>query len=354
MIALLLALGCPKPAAPVLPSWETVPSLPSPTAGAYNRSLEAPPDAELARLVEGRRWDASLSGTAAGLALDLIRTDTDRLLTRWKVRESAWRAGWPYPIDDAKAWRALEDGAPPPQLLAWLEALGPDDDLGLVRARGSQGDLWVALKAHPRRDLGRIPRQLAQGGELVLPALPGARYAVADANGRLHAGALDAAVTLQAGSRGEWLVRIDDDQGRVALFPVYVGIVPPLLPLIEDVVPVRTAVDAIARTESLLATIRSAYGSTKPARDFMLDAGARSLLSGGGTTSDGVLGSLGLDPARTALWTCEGTTIEACLDGLIWTPEHRMALLDDASDVGLAADVGAEGVRLVGILSGTD
>lgn len=353
MLALLLALGCPKPQ-PVVLTYEEVPRLPAPAAGSYNRSLEPTPDPLVAPLVEGRRWDASLSGAASGLALDLVKADAERVLTRWQVREAAWRAGWPYPIADARAWSALEDGAPPPQLTVWLAEVAADDDLGLVRARGQDGDVWVGLKAHPRADIRRVPRQLAQGGLLALPALPGASYAIADANGQLLEGRLDEAVEITAATRGEWLVEIRDAAGRLALFPVYVGLVPPDMPVFEDVAAVRTEVQAIARTEALLDTIRTTYDAAPLHRDFMLDAGARSLLKGGGTTRDGVIASLGLSRETTALWACEGVSVEACLDRMIWTPRNRSALLDDASGLGLAADVGAEGVRLVGILSRTD
>lgn len=353
MLGLLLALGCPKPIE-VVHTYEEVPRLPAPTAGSYNRSLEPTPDPLVQPLVEGLRWDASLAGAASGLALDLVKAGTTQVLTRWQVREAAWRAGWAYPIADARAWSAMEDGSPPPQLLGWLETVSPEDDLGLVRARGQEGDVWVALKARPRLDIGRVPRQLAQGAELALPALPGASYAISDANGRLLSGSLDEPVSLTVATRGEWLVQVDDARGSAALFPVYVGLVPPDLPVIEDARSVRTDVEAIARAEELLDIVRATYDAEPLHRDFMLDAGARSLLQGGGTTREGVIASLGLSPAETALWECQGVTVEACLDGMIWRPRNRSALLDDASGLGLAASVGAEGVRLVGILSRTD
>lgn len=352
-LTLTLLMGCPKPQ-PVGPMWAEVPRLPAPTAGSYNRSAESPTDRPVAQLVGRHRWDASLSGAAAGLALDLVKLDTKKALTRWKVREAAWKAGYAYPILDARAWNASEDGAPPPQLLEWLATVPTDHDLGLVRARGQEGDVWVGLRAHPAADIGRVPRQVAEGTLFRLPALPGATYAIADANGALQSGALDTPLELTCGTRGEWLVSVEKDGTQVASFPFYVGIVPPELPLIPDVQPVRDAVDVIARTEELLDNIRQSYGAEGLERDFMLDAGARSLLSGGSTTRDGVLGSLGLAEEQTALWQCDSATVEACMDRILWMPDNRAALLHDDSDLGLAAEVTPGGVRLVGILSRTD
>jgi hypothetical protein len=347
--ALLICLtfvGCPKPTVPPAAPWESVPHLPSPTASVYNRSPETPPDRPVAGL------DASLSGAAAALALELVQ-GKPLSLTRWRVREALWRAGYPYPVDDAKAWTAGPSGAPPPQLLDWLAAVHDDDDLGLVRARGHDDDVWVALKARPAVKLGPVPRQVPLGGKLVLPAIPGATWAVADANGNLQRGDLTAPVELDAGSAGEWLVEVSVDGASVALFPVYVGMVPPAVSLITDGPSLRTAADALARTESLLAGIRDVYGATPLARDFMLDAGARSLLNGNAGSQDGVAKSLGLPAEQTALWECTGTTVEACLDRVVWKPENRRALLDDQSGLGLAARVDDAGVHLVGIVSRT-
>lgn len=352
--ALVLLGGCPKKVEVAAPLWAAVPRLPAPKAGSYNRSKEPSPDPAIAELVEGNAWDAALSGAASGLALDLIQATGQRTLTRWDVREAAWRAGYAYPIADAKAWQAGDDGAPPVQLAAWLQALTPEDDLGLVRARGQDGDIWVALRARPAIDVGRIPRQVAIGGALEFPAIAGATLSIADANGHMKRLPMDEAISLTAGTRGEWLVQIERSDAIAALFPVYVGIVPPELPLIDTVRPVVSSTDAIARAESLLSDIRLAYGVEGVQRDFMLDAGARSLLSGGTTTPAGVVGSLGLVPANTATWSCDGASIEACLDTMIWRPENRLALLDEGTMLGLAAAVDPQGVRLVGILGRTD
>ena len=353
LLPLLFLLGCPKKPVVSANQWEEVPHLPSPTAGSYTRSKEISPDPPIARLVKDKRWDASLSGAAGNLAVQLSNPNGPKALTRWGVREALWRAGYPYTIADAKAWLAQPDGEPPPQLLTWLEQVGPEDDLGLVRSRGHDEDVFVAMVARPPLDLPVIPRQLAVGGALRLPAVPGATYAVADANGILVTGDLSAGASIDTPSQGEWLVEIRKEQ-PLATFPVYVGIVPPQLMLIEKTVPVRDANEALARATQLLATIRSAYGSPPPARDFLLDAGARSLLAQPDSDVAGILGSMGIPRADAAVWDCNGGTIEVCIDAMIWIPENRRALLDDTARLGLAASVDGGGVRLVGILTRTD
>ncbi|MEZ4319450.1 MAG: hypothetical protein R3F61_18185 [Myxococcota bacterium] len=356
-VLLLASLsGCPKqPAAPSGPEWDTTPRLPAPLAGSYTRVEEVPPDPALAAFLKGRRWDAALSGAAAGLALQLVNEPAGGPgLTRWRVREALWKAGYPFPVADARAWVAVDEvGSPPPPLTEWLAAFPEGDDLGLVRARGNENVVWIGLRATPTANVGRIPRQLPEGGSFTIPANPGARWMVSDANGELLHGELDAPATVECNSVGEWMVEIVPATGASALFPVYVGMVPPELALIRTVTAVRTPADALHRAETLLREVRDAYGSTALQRDFVLDAGARSLLRGDAGSADGVRTSLGLDPAGTMLFQCSGTTVEACIDTVVWKPENRLALLDDQSALGLAADVDGSGVQLVGIVSVT-
>lgn len=352
-LTLLLLAGCPKPA-PTTPlnPWSEVPRLPSPSANTYTRTREPPTDPPLAALVRDHPWDGALSGAAAGLALDLLRAPGSGL-TRWRVREALWRAGYAYPALDARAWEANPDGSPPEVLVDWLGGISAGDDLGLVRARGGERDLWVALRARPAADLGPLPRQVALGGTFALPAVPGASWVIADANGLVQRGTLDAPTTIEATSTGEWLVRIASDAGPIATFPVYVGIVPPKVELFSADLLLRTPTDAIGRAESLLADLRATYGATPLQRDFMLDAGARSMLRGDVQEPDAVKLRLGLDPEQTAMWHCRATTVEACLDAVLWTPEYRRALFDDASALGIAASVEPDGVHLTGIVART-
>jgi hypothetical protein len=359
----LFALGavltaCPKDPGEVAPVWEATPRLPAPSAGVYARSRETPSDPALAAFVAEKPWDAALSGAAAGLALKLVGEiggpEESPGLTRWRVREAMWKAGYPFPALDARAWQAGPDGAPPPPLVAWLDAFPAGDDLGLVRARGRDQDLWVALRSRPTVDVGRIPRQVPEGGTFTIPANPGGRYRVSDANGFLLEGTLDAPAEIEANSTGEWVVEIlPAEAGPPALFPVYVGMVPPDLPLIREPAAVRSPADVVERAETLLADIREIYGASQLQRDFVLDAGARSLLRGDTDSAEGVRESLALDSAGTTIFRCEGTTVEACLDRVVWQPENRRALFDDASALGLAGDLDAEGATVVGIVSVT-
>jgi len=353
-LPLFALLGCPKTPELPTPVWDETPRLPAPIAGVYARSPEIPTDVALAKFVIDKPWDASLSGAAAGLALKLVNEMTHGPgLTRWRVREALWKAGYPFPARDARAWTAAPDGGPPPQLLAWLDGFPEGDDLGLVRARGHDEDLWVALRATPSFEFGRIPRQVPEGGSLELPAASGATYIVSDANGLVVRGELDSPAQIECNIVGEWMVKIVPQSGPAAVLPVYVGMMPPELGLIRDVASIRTPTDALARAESLLREIRGAYGTTPLQRDFALDAGARSLLRGDAGSAEGVRNSLGLPPEKTTLWQCRGTTIEACFDSVIWEPENRLALLDERSTLGLAADLDASGVHLVGIVSVT-
>ena len=349
--------GCPKDPGEVAPAWDATPRLPSPVAGVYARSRETPSDPALAALVEGKPWDAALSGAAAGLALKLVGEiggpDESPGLTRWRVREAMWKAGYPFPARDARAWPAAAGGAPPSQLVAWLEAFPATDDLGLVRARGRDQDIWVALRASPTADVGRIPRQIAEGGVFTIPANGGGRYRIADANGYLLEGTLDEPAEVEANSTGEWVVEVVPAEGQSAIFPVYVGMVPPEIPIVSDTASVRSSADVVERAETLLSEIRDIYGASALQRDFVLDAGARSLLRGDATSIDGVRESLALDPAGTMIFHCTGTTVESCMDTVVWRPENRRALFDDASALGLAGNLDAEGATLVGIVSVT-
>ena len=108
------------------------------------------------------------------------------------------------------------------------------------------------------------------------------------------------------------------------------------------------------RTEDLLATVRDVYGAVPLERDYMLDSIARSMLSAEGSSARETIDRLGLDAPSTAVWECRGTTVEACVDGVVWNPHNRLALLDDRSTLGLAAEVDGSGVHIVGIISRTE
>jgi hypothetical protein len=298
--------------------------------------------------MKGLTWDASLGGAAAGLGLSVA---ADRGgLARWEVREAAWKAGWPYPVQDVYAWATDVGGAPPTALVTWLEGVDRESHIGLVRARGKDKDVWVGLSGVPRAQLGVLPRQLPEGAQLVLPPVPGARYALADPDGLLQEGPLDVGRTITTEITGEWVVQIDDDRGTVALFPVYVGLVPPELGLFAEASRGVGVVDGESRAEALLSEIRGIYGLRSWDRDPLLDAAARSAMSDPELNAMALSRRLGFEPGQLSRWDCRGPSIEACLDEVLWAPRARPALLGDTDLLGLTTRTEGNQVRLIALI----
>ncbi|MCB9688773.1 MAG: hypothetical protein H6735_27280 [Alphaproteobacteria bacterium] len=344
---LLLALiGCPR-SAPVESafSWADTPRLPSPSSGTYASAVFRPEDPGVASLMGDRPWDASLAGAAAGVGLHLV--DNQGGLTSPEVREAAWRAGWPYPIGRAEAW-PVPIGAPPsPAVSAWLEKQPADAHIGLIRARGSGRDLWVGLASTVRADLGIQPRQLPVGGQLVLPTVPGARATIADPVGHLFAGELHTTWSLTTDLAGEWLVEVRDDAGVIAVFPVYVGIVPPELGLLVPSQPPADAAEAVRIADQRLAEIRDAYGLRVLEADPLLEAAARRVLSDPSVPVEQLAPATGLPPDHVWKMGCVGSTVESCLDAILWDVRSRTGLLAEHALVGRVAEVGPTTVHLV-------
>ncbi len=320
------------------------PRLPSPVAGSYARVPDTPADPVIAALVAKHSWDASLSGAAAGVALAAVAGTGG--LERWEVREFAWRAGWPYPVDIIRGWSTSQGATAPAPLVLWLEALDPKADLGLVRARNAQGDAWVALTSRPRVDLGVVPRTFPGGATFVIPAVPGGRYAVADPDGRLWEGTLDVAHPVPLIASGEWLFEVADKLGVVATFPLYVACRPPEHALISAPPAGQPIPDQV---EALLHEAREAFGLNPWRRDPLLDSGARALL-GGRTDAASLAESVGFSPSRATLWSCTGATVQTCLDSLLFDPRHRPDLLAPTTHFGLATDSVREGELAISLL----
>lgn len=156
LLALLLA-GCGHKA-PNAAMLQAAPKLPAPRGSTYVSVNGEPGDPTIARLIHGHPWNETLSGAAAGLALDWA--DGRGELSGWEVREAAWQAGWAWPVLEVRGWMTAQAAPPPQELVDWLETLEQDQELGLVRARGRQGDAWVALRGKPRGSLGVKPRQV--------------------------------------------------------------------------------------------------------------------------------------------------------------------------------------------------
>lgn len=353
LIALSLWLGCPKARVQdaIDPEQlQAIPRLPAPRSGTYARVPARPSDPVIAALTEKLRWDASLSGAAAGLALDLGEGRSG--LHAWEVREAAWDAGYPYPITQVRGWNTPQGASPPQELLAWLDASGPEVDLGLVRARSAQGDSWVALLATPRIDIGVQPRQAHLAGVLELPAVPGARYTVVDPIGRMYEGGLDLPQTFHLDQGGEWLFQVADEQGIGAKFPVYVQMIPPDLALLVGGEAPRSDAELVQQTQQTLAEIREVYGQGSWERDPMLEAAARVALDGKSPATQDLAKRLGFPPDRLWRVECQATTLQDCIDRIVWSPYSRSALISDTRYWGLAARRDQPGVRIVAYVAG--
>ncbi len=329
--------------------YQNAPRLPSPVAGTYARVPAQPPDAVIAGLVKGHTWDASLGGAAAGLALAAV-SGKKAGLERWEVREAAWRAGYPYPIDTIKGWSTKQAEEPAP-LRDWLTKVESSDDLGLVRARGDDGEAWVALVSKPRASIGVQPRQVEVGGAVNLPSIAGAQYFVCDPDGNVVGGALEIPQQFTLDIDGEWIFSVVDKKGPIALFPVYVAMMPPEVGLFEPGQQVHTGDEALARVAAVLTDLRGAYGLKPWLRDAFLDQAAQGMLSNPEKTAKSVANTLGYAPDATWKWECRGRSVEACLDQILWDPRARPALLTDSEFLGLGAEVMRGGVHVVALIA---
>jgi hypothetical protein len=260
-------LACAPTKAPPAPFTEEElgepPQLPSPYAGSYARVLGQPKDVVVLSVLGSRAWEASLSGTAAGLALDAAEDRGG--LTRRNLREAAWQAGYPWPILAVATWPTSEGGRPPTDIAGWIRNQPPERDIGLVRARGRGKDVWVALAAQPLLDLGVVPKEMARGQVVRLPVRANTRWRVSDGLGALSEGTLDQNVDLTMSSPGEWIVQILDDGGDLARFPLYVEQKPPRFR--SDLpAPERDCIVGFAVSREIAVSLKSAdsSGNTKP------------------------------------------------------------------------------------------
>ncbi|MBT3219431.1 MAG: hypothetical protein HN348_10095 [Proteobacteria bacterium] len=352
LLLTLILVGCPRSGA--LNNhidYESTPRLPSPSSGTYAQVPSTPTDHVVASVVGLRQWDASLSGAAAAIALSAVEGSGG--LARWELREALWRAGYPYPIAEARGWSVPQKSPPPEALSVWLNASVEGDDIGLVRARASGGDAWVGIRAHPRVSVGTMPRYVDSGGTVVLPALPEVTYEVSDGKGKLLEGSLDTQQTFTLTIPGEWMFRLFDGQGTVAEFPLYCGIEPPTQALLEmPDMPVDTTKAAEERVRELLKKVRVDYGLAPFEDDTMLTSAVRSSIK-----EERDLGPLveGLGFSLTKIWRCEGSTVEDCLDQLIWQPVNREVLLStDYERFGVGGVLASSQLQLVIVVAGDE
>lgn len=338
-------MGCgPKGITPDLLA--EAPRLPSPTSAQYVRTQTQPSDPVVAELAKGRTWEESLSGAAAALALDWAESGTAP--TTWRAREAAWQAGYAYPVSTLRGWGSPVGAEPPPDLTAWIQSLDAKHDLGLVRARGATGDFWVGLAAQPSHDLGSLPRQLQIGSRLDLPVLPSGEATVSAPDGRLFRAPMAIAQPIEVDQQGEWLVEVRADDRRVALFPVYAGMMPPDEALITPLGRPESAERADAQVRAAWQDIRGAYGRGPLVDDTMLASAARSALTQGSANAGEVAQTLGYPEEKIWHIECRAKTVESCLDQIVWNPASRPALLHAGGHQGLAIELDDTHLRVFG------
>lgn len=359
LTALLVAVtGCVKQNTPTtvdpltdpMVDYRSIPRLPSPYSGTYDRNVSPSPDEVVGYLTAQHNWETNLSGAAANIALTAVAGEGS--LTRWELRESLWMAGYPYPIKEARVWSSSNGTPPPAALIRWLERWTPEQDLGLVRARARNGDAWVGIVAQPRVDLGSLPREARVSDPVRLPPIPGGSYRAADANGVLHTGPLDEGATLLLTIAGEWLFEVSDSQGVVATFPVYAGVAAPKEALLrlKETLSVGSASDASDLGSQLLAHVRTEFGLLPFSRNPLVDAAVRTHLRGDQRPMDELLAGVGLTVENTVIWRCSAGSVEDCVDQWVWSPEKRELLLSKNVDaMGLGAQLDTTGVEMLAL-----
>lgn len=346
-IGLWLALfGCPKGGTLVGPAvdWEEMPRLPSPSAGSYARVKTPAPDPGVRNVLGLRNWDASLGGTAAGLALNLVYERGG--LTPPEIREAAWRAGWPFPVRSVHTVGAPIGSEAPRRVRELVGEVPNGTDLGLVRARGDQQDLWVLVTSSPRIDLQVFPRQLPPGARLKLPAQPGLRFAVSDPAGQLYEGHLEMEWSTPTDAVGEWIIELRDAKGVAARFPVYVGMVPPDISLLDGGDAPTNAALASDQVYGVIDRVRDAYGLREPQVDMLLQNAMPWVQLNPSVPPDEIAKRVGIEPSNLWRMNCSGSTVEICLDPIVWDPKARPALLSNRLLLGIGVDVVPQGVKV--------
>ncbi len=334
---LLTLLACPpKDAASLGPA---VPVLPAMEAPLYTWSRGAPPDAAVARVAQDLPWDEALSGAAAFLALAATQGDpVDRAQARW----AAYRAGWPYPLDEVVVQTVANGDVPerPPGLTGGA--------VGVARARGARGDAWVWLTSTPPVALEPFRRELPLGHLLELATQDQSPLVVRTA---APDGALAGdKVTLDQG--GEWLVELTAAD-QTWIVPVYVdGPTPADAPYPHVMAPPQGTHEAQAQALEVLDELRATFDAPSLERDPLLDKAAGRALTArvnGQPLPPAAdrLGKLGLTGHLYEL-SCTAPTVPECLDRLYWSIDHRGQLVDPVlAWAGVAASLGPAGVTLV-------
>jgi len=330
---LLLVAACAR-TGPAPATLEEPPRLVAPEGAVYAVRPGAPRDPAVAAAAGGAAWEESLSGAASGLALALL--DGDRP-DAWRTRWAALAAGYPYPVVAVEVDECAL-GCPGSGVMDALRPrLRPGDDLGLARARGPAGDVWVGLVGRHALTLSDVPRQAARGAEIVLaatggPAAPGVAVALVSPEGDVESAYLAEGVAVTLDVAGAWWIQVGSAAGVAAAFPVYVDVEPPRATPLDDP-PSRpaTADEAVAATWRLLDGARADLGRNPFGRDAILEAAARAHLRDRlGQTAVPLSGPLAGpgDACRAALACAPDAGPDACVRRWLVDAGYRAHLAD--------------------------
>ncbi len=335
---LLTILACPpKQTAALGPA---VPVLPAMSAPLYAWTHGVPPDEAVALVSQGLPWDEGLSGTAAAVALAVTAGEPiDRAQVRW----AAYRAGWPYPVEEV-----IVQEVPKGELPERPNGFAAADAVGVARARGATGDVWVWLTSQAPVVLVPFPREQALGTSFRVEAGGGGslQYRLVSPGGVISTGQEPLA------EQGEWLLELESAGSRWVL-PLYVDMLTPAdapYPWVHELPGDVSTTERQALT--VLDEYRAEFESGVLERDPLLDKAASRALEAWqqGTPLPPAkerLGKLGMTGSLYEL-TCIGPTVPTCLDDLYWALDHRGALVDsDLQFVGVAAAVEPNRVLLV-------
>lgn len=308
------------------------PRLPAPQADVYAVHLGEPSDPLVARVVGDLPWEESLSGAAGALGIEAAAgTPPDP----WRVRWAALRAGYPYPIEEFTFERTDEGGVGQRVIDNLHVLMRPGDHVGLVRVRAGDGDYWVGLLGRPRILLETVPRSLPPGGKLDLELLGGqtVELSLVSPSGRIEGGDLWQKRSFPLTETGEYWVSLDDSNGALAGFPVYVGTTPqPTPPLADLHLPAVGPASFEDGAWELLDQLRELYGWELMEDDPILGPVARAhlddRLGDDGPPSGGFPGEPGSCRASLSCGLLPGAGVESCFQSWLIQPEPRSALLD--------------------------
>lgn len=352
LLTTLLACAAKPPIEAAIP---TLPALDAPLyaiAPGYT-----PTDPVVAAFLGEAAVDESLSGAAAAAAL--VRADGGRI-DGAAVTWSAYRAGWPHPIDAWATVSVSKDELPPADFLQVNTDTASSEGaiLGVARARGSAGDTWVVLSSQPRVALGAFPKSLAMGTNFEFPVTDSGAWT----DLRQRAVGADLFVrrdTIQLDVAGEWIAELtgmDESEREVVLarVPLYVGDVAPEDGPFLATVPAEVE-DLSGAVRAALNELRSLEGAPRLTGNASLDVAAREgltrFLETGDPDPDALarLARLGYPEASELI--CKGETVTDCLEDFWWSIDDRVRLLQpEYRQVGVAPAVG-DGLSVVITLS---